>query len=134
VKILSETSGTVQREQRHCLMVNVPPQGELMLETKDPDTLALLSSTMAVLPNYSALDARFSVYATTDGTRNKMVSLTKTTNVVRVEHPRPHQVFRLSLLQRPPITMTMPPDGGVVEQAPPDVRPVCVQLTPFVGK
>jgi len=36
-------AGTVQREKRRCVMVSVPPEGELVLDVKDPDTLSLLS-------------------------------------------------------------------------------------------
>lgn len=127
-KVLSERAGTLQREQRHCMMVNVPPEGELMLDVKDPDTLALISSTMAVLPDKAAADARFSIYASTDGTRNKMVSLSKSANVVRVEHPRPHHDFQLSLLQRAPRKLR-PADAGADDEPAPEPREVCVQLT-----
>jgi hypothetical protein len=125
-------AGTVQREQRRCVMVKVPPEGELVLDVKDPDTLALLSATIVALPNDAGPDARFNVVAVTDGTRNKLVSVSRTSPAPRIEHPRPRRDFQLVLRQLP-AAASAPTDGGA---APPEpiAREVCVQLTALFSK
>jgi hypothetical protein len=128
--LMREHSGTVSREQRHCVMVNVPPAGELLMKVTDRDTLALLSSTIAAMPDKGESDTRFSVVATTDGLRNKLVSVTRTATMARVEHPRPQREFLLTLQQRTPAKLGV--DGGPPPE--PTAREVCVQLSAWFTK
>ena len=124
-------AGTVQREKRRCVMVSVPPEGELVLDVKDPDTLSLLSATIVALPDDADADARFSVVAVTDGTRNKPVSVNKASPAPRVEHPRPHKDFQLIVQQRPVAKPVV--DGGAAP-AEPVARELCVQLSALFTK
>lgn len=128
--LMREHAGTMQREARRCLMVAVPADGELSLTVQDPDTLALISSTMAVLPDDADPDTRFELLATTDGRTNKVASVGRTVKLVRLEHPRPRREFRLTLRQRL-IAKRPPADGG--EPEPPEPRELCLQLTALVG-
>ena len=125
--VMSQYAGTVQREQRRCLMVKVPGEGQLSLEVRDRDTLALLSSTLAVLPDKSEADARFTAFATVDGKPNKLVTLSRSSTMVRVEHPRPRHSFRITLEQR--VSKKAPEPDAAIDEAPPEPRIVCVQLS-----
>jgi hypothetical protein len=128
-KLMREHSGTVSREQRRCVMVNVPPEGELLMKVTDRDTLALLSSTIAAMPNQVEPDTRFNVVATTDGMRNKLVTVSRSATMARVEHPRPQREFLLTIQQRTPAPK--PTDAG----APlPNAREVCIQLSAWFAR
>jgi hypothetical protein len=131
--VMSQHAGTVQREQRRCLIVKVPGEGQLSLEVHDPDTLALLSSTLAVLPDKASQDARFIAFATVDGKPSEPVTVGRSAPVMRVEHPRPRRSFRITLEQK--VTKKPPPiDAAVDEAPPPEPREVCVQLSALFTK
>jgi hypothetical protein len=123
-------TGTLQRDKRRCVMVKVPPAGELVLDVKDPDTLSLLSLTVAALPNDAGADARIKVTAVTDGERNTPVVVTRVLPAPRLEHPRPRQDFQL-VLEQQPVAKPAPADSGVPAEPEPE-REICVQLSGLV--
>jgi arylsulfatase A-like enzyme len=124
-------TGTLQRDKRRCVMVKVPPEGELVLDVKDPDTLSLLSLTVAALPNDAGADARIKVTVVTDGERNTPVVVTRVLPAPRLEHPRPRHDFQLVLEQRP-VAKPAPADSGVPAEPEPE-REICVQLSGLVA-
>lgn len=84
-----------QRRARKCLLISAPHVGEtLELDFRDPGLLALLSGSVASLPQGSS--GTFTVTPAVDGKTHTSAMLTPK-RAVRVEYPRPRTSLRFSI-------------------------------------
>lgn len=132
-------SGKVQGEMRRCVIVEVPPQDEILYEIRDPDTLALISGTRVAIPGALKDDPRFAITVTTDGVVGKTVYLSKSGTALP-GHPRPRQSIQFAIRKRPSLIApkrVIDAGAGDAAIAPPPPAPpgeVCLQLTGLFTK
>jgi hypothetical protein len=67
--VLSERTGWVQGEKRHCLMLRVPAKASIDLEVTDPAALHLMHGTIVALPGRPDRKVRVRVVTRVDGKR-----------------------------------------------------------------